>query len=606
MIVITKYCHLFFIFFIIPLISFSQKDKAKIVAAYINNFATYTIWPNETQMDSFRIALITDNADVVKEFQNLSNKRKIKNKPISLTTKSFYTFSKKVNMIFLTTEKADLISSVYDNIEGLPILLVSEDYKEKRNIMINLYKTDQGQILFEVNKANIYNQTLIIDPEILLAGGTEVDVASLYRKSQNSLRNMQKQMDKMTDSLNNLQIGIKNSNDVIKIKQAEIVAQKELLASSAENLTINQKIIASREMILKSQKDSIYRKNFILQNQLKEIKKQWKEIDDQEKLLRSKQKKIEELNNEIENKDIDLENKSETIVRQRNTLFLTILIGFLVISLGVVIFFAYRSNKKKKEILSNQKREIEDKLLELNELNVKLKIADQYKSIFLASMSHELRTPLNSIIGYTGILLMGMTGDLNEEQNKQLSKVKNNAKHLLSLINDILDISKIEANRVELEIEKFQLVKLVNEVVETLYPKASEKKLELTSSIHEDLVITTDYRRLKQVVLNLVANAVNYTNTGKIHMFSEYLPENKFRLCVKDTGVGISKDEMHRLFQPFQQIDSSMTKKNSSGTGLGLYLCRKIMRLLYGDIFLKSELGKGSEFYIEMQIEINK
>jgi signal transduction histidine kinase len=174
---------------------------------------------------------------------------------------------------------------------------------------------------------------------------------------------------------------------------------------------------------------------------------------------------------------------------------------------------------------------------------------------------------------------------------------------LLSLISDILDISKIEADRVELKYEEFNLKDLINEVVEIIYPKVTEKGLELTAETPDDLIINTDARRIKQVVLNLISNAVNYTDSGNIQLSAQQLTENKFTILVRDTGVGIPENELPRLFQPFQQIDSSLTKKNK-GTGLGLYLCKKIMKMLGGDIFVKSEYGKGSEFHIEMPVKI--
>jgi len=623
--IFAKYRCFLFVFFLIPGISFSQSDKAKALTSYIDKFASYTTWPNEDQIDSFRIVVITDNKDVVKEFHDFFKKQKIKKKPVSLLTqpsyvvRPSYVIRRNPQIIFLTAGKSGFIPNVYNEIEGLPVLLVSENYDEKRNIMINLYKTSQGNVLFEVNKANILNQNLAIDPEMLLGGGTEVDVANLYRKSQLSLRNMQKEMNKMTDSFNMLEKNIEISINQIKTKQKEISAQKELLASTLDKLDEDKKRIATHDIILKAQKDSILIKNNILHNQLNEIKKQWEDIENQENVLKSKQKQIEDLNTkiesrneEIENKKIELKSKNEDIEsqlliisRQKNTMFLLMIISVLVVSLGVSILINYRKNRQKREILAYQKREIEERLDEVNHLNIQLKNADQYKSIFLASMSHELRTPLNSIIGYTGILLMGMTGDLNDEQSKQLAKVKNNALHLLSLINDILDISKIEADRIELVIEEFKLKKLIDEVIETLFPKANEKNLELTSTIDENVIITTDYRRLKQVFLNLVTNAVNCTNTGKIEIFSKYMADNKLKISVKDTGIGISKADIPRLFQPFHQIDSSLTKKNSSGTGLGLYLCRKIIHVLGGEVSLSSSLDIGSEFILEIPLKID-
>jgi PAS domain S-box-containing protein len=242
---------------------------------------------------------------------------------------------------------------------------------------------------------------------------------------------------------------------------------------------------------------------------------------------------------------------------------------------------------------------VTERTKKLNETVERLKELDKLKSIFLASMSHELRTPLNSIIGYTGILMMGMTGQLNDEQIKQLGKVKSNARHLLGLINEILDISKIEAGKIELFNEEISIANLIRDVSDTLHPKAIEKGIQMNLNLPYDFIIKTDQRRLTQVLLNLAGNAVNYTNGSSVEIKAVRIPHNRFRLSVIDSGPGITSDDMRRLFQPFQQIDSSLTKKNK-GTGLGLYLCRRLMTVLGGEVDVKSKPGKGSEFFIEM------
>lgn len=593
-----KYCLIVFFFYAISHNALTQVDRAQIAAAYIINFTRYTLWPNEDQIDSFKIVIFSDNIDIINELENFSQKRRIIDKPVIVSKYKSFPDLNKSQIILLSHNKAGYLLDIYNAIEGKPVLLVSEDYNDKRNIMINLYETEDKQMLFEINKANVINQGLIIDPEILLAGGTEIDVASLYRNSKVSLRNMQKEMDKINDSLEFLNGNIRISINQINKEQAELSKQKLLLAESNEKLKSYQQEILFQKAILESQKDSIKYKNRILQEQLLEA-------SEMEQFLKSRQKQIEILNREIKNKNKVLGDQSEIIVRQKLMLVLFIIIGVLSVFLVTTVFISYRNNKKKKDILTRKNEIIKERLDELKQLNIKLEKADQYKSIFLASMSHELRTPLNSIIGYTGILLMGMTGKLNDEQNKQLNKVKNNAKHLLSLINDILDISKIEADKVELQYEEFNLKNLINEVVEIIHPKIAEKGLELTTEVPDNFIIYTDSRRIKQVVLNLVSNAVNYTDSGNICIYARKLSKNKFTISVKDTGIGISESELERLFQPFQQIDSSLTKKNQ-GTGLGLYLCKKLMNLLGGDIFVNSEYGKGCEFYIEMPVKSNK
>ena len=241
---------------------------------------------------------------------------------------------------------------------------------------------------------------------------------------------------------------------------------------------------------------------------------------------------------------------------------------------------------------------LEESKAELEAANKKLRDADRIKSIFLASMSHELRTPLNSIIGFTGILLQGMVGDLNEEQKKQLSMVKSSAQHLLELINEVLDISKIEAGQVDLEIETFDFSQTLNETVNTLMTSAVKKGIILDLDVIPEISIRTDRRRIRQIILNLVNNAIKFTSKGSVSV-SARLQEKNITIAVEDTGVGIREDDMVRLFQPFQQVDDSMTKKYE-GTGLGLYLSKKIITLLGGEIFAESVYGQGSRFTVKI------
>lgn len=260
--------------------------------------------------------------------------------------------------------------------------------------------------------------------------------------------------------------------------------------------------------------------------------------------------------------------------------------------------------KELKNHKENLEELVKERTNELSKMVLRLQEMDQLKSIFLASMSHELRTPLNSIIGYTGILLMKMAGDLNDEQTDQLSRVKRNARHLLDLINDILDISKIEADRVQLEIKETDYVKIIDDVVDTLKPTAENKNLKMNVNAPAELMVSTDQRRLTQIVMNLVSNAVKYTEKGGVEIELQE-NQNKTILSVKDTGIGLSDADIKKLFQPFQQIESDLTKK-TEGTGLGLYLSSKLSELLGGEITVKSEPNTGSEFVFTLPVIKNK
>ncbi|MBL7094322.1 PAS domain S-box protein [candidate division KSB1 bacterium] len=238
----------------------------------------------------------------------------------------------------------------------------------------------------------------------------------------------------------------------------------------------------------------------------------------------------------------------------------------------------------------------------LKEANQRLQEADRLKSVFLASMSHELRTPLNSIIGFTGIMLMGMSGELKQEQKKQLLMVKNSANHLLSLLNDLLDISKIEAGKVQLSKEKFNFFELLADVLETFKLYAEEKKLDIKTQVGRNIILDSDKRRMQQILTNLVSNAIKFTEQGCVRISTNIRKDNKLTIKVSDTGIGIKNEDMSRLFSPFQQLDVSMTKKHA-GTGLGLYLCKNLCTLLGGTISVKSEIGKGSVFTVELPVD---
>ena len=236
---------------------------------------------------------------------------------------------------------------------------------------------------------------------------------------------------------------------------------------------------------------------------------------------------------------------------------------------------------------------------QLQELNAELETANRAKDDFLASMSHELRTPLNAIIGFTGTLLMKLPGPLNDEQERQLGIVQSSARHLLSLINDILDLAKIESGKMELHFETVPVKEVVKDVAASLAALASEKGLEFTSSVSEDgESAVTDRRALRQILLNLTNNAIKYTENGSVRVDVRGITWNDrpaIVVRVIDTGVGIRPEDRQRLFEAFEQLEPLHTRR-SEGTGLGLYLCRNLATRLGGALKMTSEYGSGSTF----------
>jgi PAS domain S-box-containing protein len=232
---------------------------------------------------------------------------------------------------------------------------------------------------------------------------------------------------------------------------------------------------------------------------------------------------------------------------------------------------------------------------ELAAAMLKAQESDRIKSAFLATMSHELRTPLNSIIGFTGVLLQGLAGPLNEEQAKQLNMARNSARHLLALINDILDISKIEAGQLEIVKRPYDMREALESSLRVVQPLLQKKNLQLSTSIGGSVgIINQDRRRVEQVLINLVNNAIKFTEHGEVEIQCQ-LKEGRLETSVRDTGIGIRPEDLERLFKPFQQIDSGLARSHE-GTGLGLAICKHLVTAMGGEITVESQWGAGSTF----------
>ncbi len=238
----------------------------------------------------------------------------------------------------------------------------------------------------------------------------------------------------------------------------------------------------------------------------------------------------------------------------------------------------------------------------LHEKNLELQNANLAKDRFLASMSHELRTPLNAIIGFTGTLLMKLPGPLTDEQERQLHIVDSSARHLLSLINDILDVAKIESGKVSINPEPASVPAVVKEVAESLRAMAEEKRLRFNLELPpEDMIVVTDRRALHQILLNLANNAIKYTEHGSVSISVARAPHNVKRIEVRvaDTGIGIREEDQPRLFQAFEQVDTSSTRR-FQGVGLGLHLSRRLAALIDATLQCESTYGEGSTFTLSL------
>ncbi len=234
--------------------------------------------------------------------------------------------------------------------------------------------------------------------------------------------------------------------------------------------------------------------------------------------------------------------------------------------------------------------------------------ADHMKSQFLANMSHELRTPLNSIIGFSRVILKGIDGEITDLQRQDLTSIYNSGQHLLGLINDVLDLSKIEAGKMELQFDEVNIIEIINSVMSTAVGLVKDKPIKLGAILPDSLpIISADGTRIRQVLLNFLSNAAKFTEEGSITVkaVETLSPDGnpEIMVTVTDTGDGIAPGDRDKLFVPFSQVDDSPTRK-TGGTGLGLSICRSFMEMHKGRIgLLWSEVGKGSTFFFSLPIQ---
>ncbi|PKP52624.1 MAG: hypothetical protein CVT92_07785 [Bacteroidetes bacterium HGW-Bacteroidetes-1] len=876
--------------------SFAQQvERPLAISAYIYNFAKNVEWENEKNKKEFHFLMIGQDESVLHELNELAKTKTLRNKPIRISNTIRLKNTDKIDLIFITEKTEEELVDVFDRIEGKNILLISDHYPDKRLIMINFFDSEEGTLQFEINKANIINQKLRVMQDMILLGGTEIDVAALYLEGQQNLRSQQKTSEKLTQDLQRLEINLSQLEKAIEERNKEALVIKDSLALQNLMIVEQQKVLKSqsfllqvRENELKRQIQKIEERQKIFDLQQQNIDKQTADLETGNKTLKLQKDEIERQQDEITAQKRILQIQDLKIDRQRSLMYVLVFLILLVGVLGFSLLIAFRNKQKlnkelesrvdkrtnelndsnkqllvelterkmaeKRLIESENKyrtllenlpqkiffknsdlifvscnenfakelhvhpseiegksdydffsKEIADKyrkddadflaegklfesemqihrdgktfwtqiikvpvkdengyvvgvqgifwdITKRKEIEIELKkhrlhleemvkertsdllnanqrlkaifdatnvgivvlkdrivlqcnskleeifgyapdemfgkptrvwyndeadyaiggsanervrlgethqreqklkkkngetffarltgsaidpndpskgmvaviedvtierekeaslkkaletaeSADQLKSAFLATMSHELRTPLNSIIGFTGMLLQELPGPLNDEQKKQLKMTQKSGRHLLSLINDVLDLSKIEAGQLKLSTDKFQISDVIENVIELSIPFAISRNLSLFATIEPDLpVILSDQFRIQQVIINLVNNALKFTERGSINV-KAFFDKSYVVVNVVDTGPGIEAEQIKTLFRPFIQIDSGVARKHD-GTGLGLSISKKLMTMLGGTIGVNSEPGKGSTFFIKIPVSV--
>lgn len=587
-------------------------NKQKITASYLYNFAKNIEWPNQAAMTSFDIGVYgANNLSLMAELNVLRDKMKLRNVPIVVNQVNQVDALAKYHLVYVEGASAKTLADIYDAVEGKPVLLVTAENNNKQLVMINLITTDNDRLRFEVNKSNIINHGLTPLPELILNGGTEIDVAKLYREGQASLVALQKQLRGREKTLNEL-------TEAINAQQAMNARLQEQLAELNQNIHKSDALIAEQKNLLQNQQVQIEASNKEREQLLHEVELRTKELDEQQVHLRAILAEIESREKRLTYLNTTIKSQEDTILKQKDAivdldalvdsqqvalryLWGSVLLGTLLI---ITVFVAYTIKRRDNQRLAAHSQDLQIARDRLAIAKRKAEDASKAKSEFLSLMSHELRTPLQAIIGYTEVVIEELKLADDEHHLKDLNRVILNSERLLKLINGVLDLAKIESGRMDLDLTEVKLSNLIDEALGTVASLAEKNAIRLLVDVDDgESLPVADPEKLLHILINLLGNAIKFAPKGQVRIKAYRRPQQIF-ISVADTGIGISAEQQAVIFDPFKQVDSGTTRK-FQGSGLGLSITRQLCELMGGSIRVESELGAGSKFIVELPLPIN-
>jgi Signal transduction histidine kinase len=576
----------------------------ELIASYLYNFIKHVSWPDQEQFSAISIGIFDpEDLELANKIASHFGGAKLDNSPIQVDIFSDPRDISRYQLLLLGPEHNADIFTIYDAIGARPILLVSTEQKNKQLVMINLYTTGDSRMRFEINKANLLNHGLTINTEIILNGGSEIDVARLFRDGQASLVVMQKQLQERELSLRAFEVNI----DKLKRNNTDLAKN---LRNLQNNIDASNKLISDQQVAIAQQKERLEatnRERILLQQageqQTKELNLRQTQLDEIAAQIQNRENQLDQLNSTLSLQQQRMSEMGETIATQNFALINLVVLLLLVLVLVSVAVWAYINKKRDNEHLSLRGEELKLARDRLAIAKIRAENANRAKSEFLSTMSHELRTPLQAIIGYTDVVMEDLKFEGLEHHSHDLGRVINNSQRLLKLINGSLDLAKIESGRMELHLTPVRLSLLVEEALSGVRPQISEKQLKLkVATVDGEALPKADPEKLLHILLNLLANACKFTEQGTISVTAEHQPTQIY-IEVTDTGVGIPPEQLGNVFNRFTQADSSPTRKYQ-GTGLGLAIAKQFAELMGGAISVKSEFGRGSSFYISIPLPI--
>lgn len=633
----------------------SQKNRSTLTGAYVYNIARYVQWPEQAISDSFSMMLVSANVELISEFKTFSSVRKINNSPIKLNVcQKFVALNNLIpNLVFISKDQLGSFDLIYKTYREYPVLIVTENLKSRSLAMINLYESEESKLVFEVNKANIITHNLSVHPELLLSGGTEIDVAELYRSQQQELENEQQKIEQLNDSLIQLKQVIISSLEQLASRQDDLKRQKQLLLQQEMEISAGKEQILRQNQSINSQLAAMAEQEMLLKEQKKSIEEQKTELSEQKSFNEIQQAEIQKskqtldnLAGEIVKKNTALSEQSEVISRQKQIMILSIATVAMALVILILLWISYLGKKKRNEMLQKQKMKIEEAhnqikatnkslfntLTQLKEAQSQLVSSEKMASlgVLTAGIAHEINNPVNFI--YTGI------NSLKKDYN-DLAEVFGIVNRLEPGTDNALLIEKITTLKEQYDFDEIlEIIPQTIEDIKTGAERAAEiiRGLRNFSRIDKDAMTLADVHegiesallllrnkfklhirieknygsipmiecypgKLNQAFLNLLSNAIDaIENEGIIKIGTSSVGE-WIIVSIADTGKGIPPENIDKIFDPF-----FTTKSVGKGVGLGLSITFGIIKEHGGKIEVKSELNHGTEFSIFLPCSINK
>lgn len=566
-------------------ISLAQHDRnANFLGVAIYRFAQHITWPDAEKIKQYRIHIIDENPDVEKVLKNIASTRTLHNRPIIVSHSDAATVPRYTQVVFVARHSRIFFDKILTQLKNSATLLISYDIDGQHDVMINFIsdKNSANKIKFKINKANILNKNMAINPDIILLGGNEIDVAQLYREAQVQLsenrkelktiqekvRTVNKEKASIEKTLTELTLTIKQQKNNYNTLRQETKSQENKIQQQLKELT-------TRENHLKKQRNEIEKRSTILNVQQTKIKTLATTISNQNTVIKSQDETLSKSNEQIE-------------TQQSYLLLLSILIT-LALASALSAYLLYRKYR-------HVNLKLHQSLIKTEQYANRVEIANSQLKSFSYTVSHDLRAPLRSIAGFSQILNEDYAEALNKDAQKYLNRIVQNVSKMDNLITDILQLSKISRSELNAE-DNINLSQIVNDEFQQL--NQASPRVSLNLNIAPDILCRCDPALIKIVINNIVGNAWKYTpmeQEARFEFGSKTI-QGSLTYYFKDNGVGFNMKYSNKLFEAFQRLHSA---SEFEGTGVGLATVKRIINLHQGDIWAQSELTKGATFYFTL------